>query len=191
MAGPWFSIRRVAVSTSTGSRYAAGAHPATTKASASALVRTGLASGVIELPPGLEHRHGDRVRQVEAAVAGTHGEPEAILRGEFLEDRRRQPGGLPAEHEHVVARIAHVGEEPLAARREGEHAPPAHGPCERRPGVVHRDARILVVVEAGALQLLVVERKAERPHEMQARAGVRGEPDHVPGAPQDLALDER
>src|SRR6266849_6010384 len=101
MAGPWFSILSVAVATSAGSIYAAGAHPAAAKTIASALVRTGLASGVIELPPGLEHRHRDRVRQVEAAVAGAHGEPEAILRGEFLDDRRRQPGGLPAEHEHV------------------------------------------------------------------------------------------
>src|SRR6266850_6398074 len=174
MAGLWFSIRRVAVSTPEGSTYAIGAQAAAVSAIASVLARIGPAPDVIELPPGFEHRDRDRVRQVEAAVARTHRQPQPHVGREMLEDGGRQPFGFGAEYEHVVARIAHVGEEPLAARRKGEHAPPAHGLRERTPGIVDRDARVLVVVEARALPLLGLKREAERTHPMQARAGVGG-----------------
>src|SRR5207249_11568815 len=56
--------------------------------------------------------------------------------------------------------------------------------------ILHHDARVFVVIEPGALQLFVVEGEAERAHEVQARAGVRREPDDVAGVRRDFGLDQ-
>ena len=53
---------------------------------------------------------------------------------------------------------------------------------------MHLQRRVLVVVEAGAAQLLVVEGEAERLDQVQARAGVRAQADHVAGVGRDLGL---
>ncbi len=48
----------------------------------------------------------------------------------------------------------------------------------------------LVVVEPGALELAVIHGEAERLDQVQARAGVRREADHVAGVRRDLGMDE-
>src|SRR5205814_10715762 len=48
----------------------------------------------------------------------------------------------------------------------------------------------LVIVEAGALQLPVVHRIAERLDEVQARAGVGREPDYIAAVRRDLGVHE-
>ena len=49
---------------------------------------------------------------------------------------------------------------------------------------------VLVVVEPGAAQQLVVHRKAERLHQVQRAAGVGRQPDHVAGVGRDLGFDQ-
>jgi len=50
---------------------------------------------------------------------------------------------------------------------------------------------VFVVVQAGAPQLCVVERKSQRPHQMQRGAGIGTEPDDVAGVRRNLGLIER
>jgi hypothetical protein len=55
---------------------------------------------------------------------------------------------------------------------------------------MHRHRGEVVIVEAGALQLPVLEGEAERLDEVQPRAGVGGEADDVAGIGRDLGMDE-
>src|ERR1700730_17835124 len=55
---------------------------------------------------------------------------------------------------------------------------------------MHAHVRELVIVEARALELLVLKRVAERFDEMQAATRVRGEADHVAGVRRNLGLVE-
>jgi hypothetical protein len=49
---------------------------------------------------------------------------------------------------------------------------------------------VLVIVEPGALQQLVLHRKAERLDEMQRATGVGRQPDHVARVGRDFGMDE-
>jgi len=129
-------------------------------------------AGEAELAPGFEYRDGDCVREIEAAIARPHRQAQPLLLGKLREHIGRQAVRLAAEHQHIIGGVAHIGEKALGARREGEHAAGLHCLRERGPGRMHLDARVFAVVETRALQLLVVEREAERPHQMQARAWV-------------------
>jgi hypothetical protein len=51
---------------------------------------------------------------------------------------------------------------------------------------MHLHVRHLVIVEPGALQLPVFHGEAERLDQMQARAGIGREADHVAGVRRDL-----
>ena len=55
---------------------------------------------------------------------------------------------------------------------------------------MHDQARVLVVVEAGALQFAIVEPEAQRLDQMQLGAGIGGKPDHVAGIGRNLRMDE-
>src|SRR5439155_16102150 len=60
----------------------------------------------------------------------------------------------------------------------------------RHPVVVHAEPRVLVVVEAGALQLAIVEPEAQRLDQVQLGAGVRCQSNDVAGVGRDLGLNE-
>ena len=53
-------------------------------------------------------------------------------------------------------------------------------------GRMHPHAGVLVVVQPGAAQLPVVQREPERLDQVQPRAGVGAQPDHVAGVGRDL-----
>ena len=55
---------------------------------------------------------------------------------------------------------------------------------------MHVDARVLVVIETGTPKPLVVELESERPHQMQVRAGVRAEANHIAGVRRNLRLEQ-
>ena len=55
---------------------------------------------------------------------------------------------------------------------------------------MHVDARVLVIVEPGAAQFRVFELEPERTDQVQLRAGVRAQPDHVAGVRRNLRLEE-
>ncbi|EDT11909.1 hypothetical protein BgramDRAFT_1515 [Paraburkholderia graminis C4D1M] len=55
---------------------------------------------------------------------------------------------------------------------------------------MHIHLGVLVIVEAGAAQLGVVERKAERLDQMQTCAGVRTQADDVAGVRRNFRFDE-
>ncbi len=51
-------------------------------------------------------------------------------------------------------------------------------------------ARVLVVIEPGALQLAVIHPEAQRFDEIELSGRVRGEPDHVAGIRRNFGVDE-
>src|SRR5207237_10541858 len=103
---------------------------------------------------------------------------------------RRDPAALAAEHQHVIIAVAHLVEERRRVGRESKEAPPSEARAAGAPGRMHANARELVIVEAGALQLPVVHRIAEGLDEVQARAGVGREPDYIAAVRRDLGVHE-
>ena len=112
---------------------------------------------------------------------------------EFGDDGRRQPRGFAAEDEHVAGRELRVvqrarglGRQCEIAARPGALQDGAAG----RPIAVDRDARVLVIVETGALQVAVVHPETERLDQMQVRRRVRGQADHVAGVGRNFRMDQ-
>ena len=124
------------------------------------------------LPPRLEHHHRHGVGQVQAAVVRLHWQAQALTVGQGVEQVLRQATGFRAEQEGVAIGelhrvVAHAG---AGAQREQ-----ALGRNARQRGVqvrVHLHARVLVVVQAGTLELPVVDVEAEGFDQVQSRAGV-------------------
>ena len=54
------------------------------------------------LTPRFEHDHGDRIRQIQAAVAWSHRQTYALFIGELIEHGVRQAARFGAEHEPVA-----------------------------------------------------------------------------------------
>ena len=92
----------------------------------------------------------------------------------------------PAREARVVerARAARGEREPAARRRRVERR------AARGEIAMNAHARVLVIVEAGALQFAVVHPETERLDEVQLRRGIGGEPDHVAGVRRDFGVDE-
>src|SRR5436190_11381902 len=117
-------------------------------------------AGKPRLPPRFVDGDSDRVREVEAAHAGTHRNAQAHSGREFGEDRRGQPGRLASEDENIVLPINTVEERALSARGECVPAPRASRiECRTAGGpiAVRAPAGVFVVIEPGALELAVVE----------------------------------
>ncbi|MPN04156.1 hypothetical protein SDC9_151392 [bioreactor metagenome] len=110
------------------------------------------------------------------------------MRANFL----GQAGRFAAEDEPVAGREARFGKRVRALGGEREHAlgVGAFGFDQRGEGLVDLERGVFVVVEPGALQLLVVEFEAERLDEVELAAGVGGEADDVAGVGRDFGFDE-
>src|SRR5204862_7597005 len=116
----------------------------------------------------------------EAALARPHRQAHPPLGGESLEHGLRQSGGLSAEDQRVACAKRRAREGLRAARGEREEPSIAERALAGSPIAMHLHVRALVVVEARAPQALRIHREAERLHEMQARARIRAEADHIP-----------
>src|SRR5207302_1004144 len=148
------------------------------------------AAGKAELAPGLVHHYRHGIRQIQAAIARAHRQLEARFDGEFFDYFRGQSRRFRSENQHVAFRVAHIGIDFSRLRSENEHALAGKQLTTVFPMPMHLHAGQLVVIEAGALELPVLHRKAQRLDQMQACAGVRREPDHVAGVWRNLGLHE-
>ena len=83
---------------------------------------------------------------------------------------------IPAAPE---SRIEHVL---LRARRQQKHAPASERLRAAVPVRMHLDRGEVAIVQPGATQRAIVQRKAERADQVQPRSGIRRKPHHVPGA---------
>ncbi len=55
---------------------------------------------------------------------------------------------------------------------------------------MHFDGREIVIVEPGSLQALVVQAESQRFHQVQRRAGVRAQADHIARIRRNLGLEQ-
>ncbi len=99
---------------------------------------------------------------------------EHVQRACYVAQGRIEAFRFRAEHEHVARQEGDVAERARAARGHGEHAGRVGLGVgqERCPILVHLHLGVVVVIEAGALHLGIVERKAQRFDQVQLRARV-------------------
>lgn len=142
------------------------------------------------LPPGFEHRHGDGVRQVQAALAGEHRQPESLLRRKFGHHFGRQAARLPTEDEYIVGAEGDEIGTRTTTRGDGEEAAADQRRLAVRPVQVAEYPRKFVVIEPGALEGTVFPFEAERLHQMQFASGVGAQADDVAGIGRDFGLEE-
>ena len=124
---------------------------------------------------------------------GRIGMRSRACRREFGDDRVGQSGGLAAEDQDVAGRELRVVER--ARARGGQREPAARAAASSAarhaaPIAVHGDARVLVVVEPGALQLAIVHPEPQRLDQVQFGGRIGGEADHVAGVRRDFGMDE-
>ena len=141
------------------------------------------------LPQGLERHDAHGVREVQAAglrADGDSQQPLAVL----LEQRGRQPLRFVAKDQHVA-----VGEPPSRRSRSAVLVK-NQGSCrgeplgQRVPIVDGLPLQVLPIVEARAAQIVVVEPKAQRPHQPQLGPGGHARPAHAAGVVRNLRLIE-
>lgn len=125
-----------------------------------------MTTGETELPPGFEDddRHG--VREIEAAIARHHRQPDQSLLRPVRQDLGGQSGRLAPEKECVTLTVADLVKSLAACRFYGEHASGLEPPEAGREVRVLMHARHLVIVEAGPLHPRIAEREPERPDEV-------------------------
>ena len=142
-----------------------------------------------ELAPRLVHDHRDRIRQVDAATpAALHRQAQALRGGQCIEQFLRQAAGLGPEQEGIPRSEARRIVARARARAERKDPGGSVRLAPRLEAVPAAHARPLVVIEAGTAQPGVVHLEAERLDQVQARAGVGAQADHVAGVGRNLRL---
>lgn len=145
------------------------------------------------LAPRLVDHDGHGVRQVEAAIPGSHGDAEASLDGELVEVGGSEAGPLGAEHEHVVEAERGLVDGPVCGRREavvrtrsgvGQFAE------QHAEALVDVDVGELVVIEPGPAEEPVVEVEAQGFDEVERRADVGAQPNDVARVGRNLGSDQ-
>ena len=143
-----------------------------------------------ELPPGLVHGCRRRVGQIHRAPRRHHGNAHpfshARVEGVFL----RQSGRFGAEEEDVTLLVFDVREPLIRVGGEGEDPRAGEGLHTGVEIFVDLEICQVVVVQAGALEVLVLEVEAEWLDEVQARARDGGGADGVAGVGGDHGVVE-
>jgi len=149
-----------------------------------------LRAGKTELAPGLEHTDGHRVRQIQAAIAGLHGQPQDVHWRQAVQHDLGQAAGLRTEQQGIARREAGRKQAGGATGGQGED------PCRPRRGEtcgqirMLGDAREFTVVEPRPSQSRLVQRETQRMNQMQARPGIGAQTDHIAGVGRNLGLVE-
>lgn len=149
-----------------------------------------LRAGKAELAPGLEHTDGHRIRQVQAAIAGLHGQPQDVRWRQAVQHDLRQAASLGTEQQGIARREA--------GRKQAGGATGGQGEDSCRPRRVEtsgqirmlRDAREFTVVEPRPSQSRLVQRETQRMNQMQARPGIGAQTDYIAGVGRNLGLVE-
>ncbi|EKB43303.1 hypothetical protein B857_03903 [Solibacillus isronensis B3W22] len=133
------------------------------------------------LPPGLVHRNGGGVGQVQRPAGLEHRQSHQRRDVLILLHLVGQAHGFGAEEQHIAGLVSHLGVQGFSFGGEGEDAGGGQSrPC-RFEVRVHGDHGQVVVVQTGAAQFGVFEVEAQRLDQMQLRTGHRGQTDGVAG----------
>ena len=114
------------------------------------------------LPPCLEHRHRDGVREVEAALAGEHRQAEASVFRKFGHHVGGQAARFAAEDKHIVEVECDLVGACAPSGRDRKQAPSGQRRLAVRPVRVAEHLRELVVIKSGALDRAVRPLAADR-----------------------------
>jgi len=140
------------------------------------------------LPPRLEEDHRGRVRQVQTAVAGLHGQTQTPLGGEGLEQVRRQAAGLGPQQKAVSRPIGRRVMADPAMGAEGEDAGLRKAGEAVGQARVHPHVGPFAVVEPGAPQTPVLQAEAKGFDQVQGRADVGAQAHDIAGVRRDFRL---
>src|SRR5271170_3619649 len=124
------------------------------------------------LPPSLVDDQCDRVREVQAAITGTHGDAELPATRDLSENLRRKTTGLGAEDQRIRGAEFRLAIRTATTGLDAEHA---HAAQRLKTGAevrVHPHLCELRVVETGAAHRPARELEPERLHQMQCAAAV-------------------
>ena len=138
-------------------------------------------SGEPVLPPGFINRYGHRVGQVQATAALTHRQAQALVAWQGVEHLGRQATAFGTEHERIARSEAGVVKRPRALGGKGEQARMPQAFQTTGEVCMALQGGILVVVETGPAQALVIHLEAQRFDQMQVAAAVGAQPDNVAG----------
>jgi hypothetical protein len=143
-----------------------------------------------ELSPNLEHGHGDCVGQIQAAIAGSHRQAQMRLGADVGQHLSRKARGLGTEHEYIIGAEVNLIRGSLAPRLDGPETPSREARQASPPVGVHAQVRVFMVVESRPAHLGIIEREAERMHEMQLSAGIRAQPNHITRVRRNFGMNE-
>lgn len=125
--------------------------------------------GEVELAHCLIGHDGHGIREVQRARFRDHRDAHAVI-PVLLEQRLGDTGRFLAKHQHIVHRVRNLGVRARRLRRtEVEVVSGVHG-CDLGKVLVVMHLDEMPVVEAGALEVLVIRREAQRLDEMKLDA---------------------
>ena len=144
------------------------------------------------LSPRLVGDDSHGVRQVQAALVGSHGQAQALAEGEAFANVHGQAAGFRAKHKPIAGLKGHVVRGARALGGHGKHAGGVWlGVVQKRgPVGVAQHGRVLVVVQARAAHVLVFHREAQRLNQMQGATGVGRQADDVARVGRNFGVDE-
>ena len=142
------------------------------------------------LSPRFVNDEGDRVRQVEAAIAGAHGNGELLLRRNEIQHLRREAAALRAEDERITGLETGLRIDPRATGLDGEQARAVQCFETGIQPLMQSYRREVIVVEPRAPGVLVVKVEAERLHQVQGAPGVGAQADRIARIRWNLGLKE-
>jgi len=110
----------------------------------------------------------------------------------MLAHRIGQAAGFGAEDKTIARLEAHGADQPTAARGESEQALGARLQRlhQRVPTGVRLQRGVFVIVEPGAAELFVIQRKTQRFNQVQGAAGIGAQADDVAGVGRNFGLDK-
>lgn len=144
------------------------------------------------MPPGFVNGDGDGIGEVEAALAGPHGQAQAHVGVKAVADGGRQAGAFRAKDQPVTRLKTGAVHRALTARAQGKQAIGRRlfGSAKMCPAGVAPQLGIFVVIEAGSAQQFVFHGETQGLNQVQAAARVGGQPDHVAGVGRDFRVDQ-
>ena len=142
------------------------------------------------LPPGLVDDYGHCVGKIEAPALWNHGYTDTTLLINRPQDLRRQPTAFRTKYEDIAGGI---GDQVVLSGAFGGHRKQTavfEGFGTFGPGFVNRDRGEFMIVESCSQQLLILQRKSQRFHEMQPGSAIGAESYNVTGVRRNLRLIE-
>lgn len=128
------------------------------------------------MPPRFVHHHGYGIGEIEASVRSSHWHAYALLLRYRVDHTIRQAARLGPEDENVICAVLRGVIALHASRRYREQAVGSELRKARGPVIMYGEAGEIGIIETGSQELTVTQCKTERPHEMQARSCIGGEP---------------